>query len=122
MGKKLVSLLAAVALLATSTLTPMQASAAGMPSMIRDAEIETTIRAYATPLFKAAGLDPTAVHVYLLQVDDLNAFVAGGMNLFLYTGLIIRSETPNQLVGVIAHETGHIAGGHLARTPDPLPH
>ncbi|MEA2778723.1 MAG: hypothetical protein QOK29_267 [Rhodospirillaceae bacterium] len=83
--------------------------------MIRDAEIETTIRAYATPLFAAAGLDPRAVHVYLLQADDLNAFVAGGMNLFLYTGLIIRSERPAQLIGVIAHETGHIAGGHLAR-------
>ena len=113
MGKKLVSLLAAVALLATSTLTPMQASAAGMPSMIRDAEIETTIRAYATPLFKAAGLDPTAVHVYLLQVDDLNAFVAGGMNLFLYSGLIIRSETPNQLVGVIHYFTNICFGSSV---------
>jgi predicted Zn-dependent protease len=120
MGKKLISLLAAIALVATPTLTPTQASAAGLPSMIRDAEIETTIRQYATPLFAAAGLDPRAVHVYLLQVDDLNAFVAGGMNLFLYTGLIIRSETPNQLIGVMAHETGHIAGGHLARTQDAL--
>ncbi len=89
-------------------------------SFIRDAEIEAIIRSYATPLFEAAGLDPEAVKVYLIQDDRLNAFVAGGMNLFLHSGLIVRSETPNQLIGVIAHETGHIAGGHLARAQEAL--
>src|SRR5260370_5889657 len=27
----------------------------------------------------------------------------------------MQSETPNQIIGVLAHETGHLAGGHLAK-------
>ena len=89
-------------------------------AFIRDAEIETTIRNYATPLFTAAGLDADAVRVLLVNDRALNAFVAGGMNLFINTGLLMRVESPSQLIGVIAHETGHIAGGHLARTEEAL--
>ena len=81
---------------------------------IRDAEIENIIRAYATPLFQAAGLNPQAVDVYLIDDPSLNAFVAGGQNLFIHTGLIAASDDPSQVIGVIAHETGHIAGGHVA--------
>ena len=91
-----------------------------MPSFIRDAEIEATIRSYAAPLFTAAGLEADAVHVYILNQDDLNAFVAGGMNLFINTGTLMRTESANQLSGIIAHETGHIAGGHLARLQEEL--
>ncbi len=120
MRKQLVSLLAAALSAAAPSLPAPEAQAADVPSIIRDAEIETTIRAYATPIFTAAGLDPRAVHVYLLQSDQINAFVAGGMNLFIYTGLLIKTQRPNQLVGVMAHETGHIAGGHLARAQEAL--
>ena len=84
-------------------------------SFIRDAETEQLIRSYAVPIFKAAGLDADAVRVFLVNHNEINAFVAGGQNLFLFTGLILATDTPNQLRGVIAHETGHIAGGHLAR-------
>jgi len=84
-------------------------------SFIRDAEIENTIRVFATPLFRAAGLEPSAVQIYLVKDKSLNAFVAGGQKLFLNTGLLMRSENPGQVIGVIAHETGHISGGHLSR-------
>lgn len=84
-------------------------------SFIRDAEIENTIRIYSAPLFKAAGLEPEAVHIHLVKDPSLNAFVAGGQRLFLHTGLLMRTENPGQLIGVIAHEAGHIAGGHLTR-------
>jgi len=107
--------------LAAAPIAPADAQTKPL-GFIRDAEIETTIRAYATPLFAAAGLDPQSVRVYLVNDDTLNAFVAGGMNLFIYTGLLMRSESANQLIGVIAHETGHIAGGHLARTQEALEH
>lgn len=81
--------------------------------LIRDAEVETIIRIYATPLFQAAGLDPKAIEVYLVKDPTLNAFVAGGQNLFINTGLLIKAEDPLEVIGVIAHETGHIAGGHV---------
>ena len=84
-------------------------------SFIRDAEIETTIRIYATPLFQQAGVEPSAVHIYLVNSRDINAFVAEGLNLFLNTGLIVKTRNASELVGVIAHESGHIAGGHLLR-------
>ena len=89
-------------------------------SYIRDAEIEGFIRTFATPIWKAAGLDPQAIHIYIVNDPTLNSFVAGGQNIFLNTGLLLRAETPNQLIGVIAHETGHIAGGHLARSEQAL--
>lgn len=98
--------------------TPAFAQQTGRRSFIRDAEVENTIRAYATPLFQAAGLDPDAVRVHLLVDPSLNAFVAGGQNMFFHTGLLIRAEHPGQLIGVIAHETGHISGGHLIRIQD----
>lgn len=83
-------------------------------TLIRDAEIEHTIRSYATPILQAAGLSPQAVEIYIIQDRSLNAFVIAGNRMFLHTGLLMRSETPLQLMGVIAHEAGHIAGGHIA--------
>ena len=88
--------------------------------LIRDAEIESIIRGYADPIFNAAGIDPAAVQIYVVADNQLNAFVAGGQNLFLYTGLLMTAESPNQLIGVIAHETGHMAGGHIARLQQKL--
>jgi predicted Zn-dependent protease len=88
---------------------PLTASAQGF---IRDAEIEGILREYSEPLFEAAGLQPADVDIYIIQDETLNAFVAAGQNLFLFTGLIMEAKSPEQLKGVIAHETGHIAGGH----------
>jgi predicted Zn-dependent protease len=80
--------------------------------LIRDAEVESIIRAYATPLFQAAGLSPQAIDVYLVNDSSLNAFVVPGLDMFINTGLLTRAESPLQVIGVIAHETGHLAGGH----------
>lgn len=85
-------------------------------SLLRDTEIEETLRDFSTPLLRAGGLNPESVDLYLVNDDALNAFVTRGQNIFLHTGLILQSETPNQLKGVIAHEAGHIAGGHLVRS------
>ena len=87
---------------------------------IRDAEIEHIIRGYAQPIFQAAGVDSEAVDIILVQEDVINAFVAGGQNMFIYTGLLEECDNPEQLVGVMAHETGHIAGGHLIRGRDAM--
>ena len=100
-------------------LSPPPASARGL-SLIRDAEIEHAIRSYATPLFQAAGLTPSAVKIYLVKDRSLNAFVAGGQNLFVHTGLITASDHAGQIIGVLAHETGHISGGHIARTGEAI--
>ena len=89
-------------------------------SLIRDAEIENTIRLYSAPLFEAAGLNPSSIDIYLVNDKSLNAFVAGGQNLFLNTGLLLRAGNVSQVIGVIAHETGHIAGGHLSRVNDAI--
>jgi predicted Zn-dependent protease len=88
---------------------------AAAETVIRDTEIEADIRTMITPIWKAAGLEPSSLHVYLVEDKQINSFVAGGQNEFINTGLIMRAQTPNQLIGVLAHETGHIAGGHLTR-------
>lgn len=107
-----------LATLALALALPASAQQQPKRSFIRDAEVENTIRAFANPLFQAAGLSPDAVRLHILVDPSLNAFVAGGQNMFFHTGLLTRAENANQLIGVIAHETGHIAGGHLARVQD----
>ena len=97
----------------------VQQSAAA-ENFIRDTEIEADIRTMVTPIWRAAGLEPSSLHVYLIEDKQLNSFVAGGQNEFINTGLIMRAETPNQLLGVLAHETGHIAGGHLTRAQEAM--
>jgi predicted Zn-dependent protease len=89
-------------------------------SQIRDAEIEHDLRLWEMPVWKAAGLDPAAMHIILINDDEINSFVAGGQNIFVYTGLLTRSDTANQVIGVMAHETGHIYGGDLARMREAL--
>ena len=101
-------------LLIVLVVPPRSATAKGL-SLIRDAEIENTIRTYAMPVFLAAGLEPSAINIYLVNDNTLNAFVAGGQKLFINTGLLTKSENARQVIGVIAHETGHISGGHLSR-------
>lgn len=101
---------ACAALLMAALATPSAAQ-----GLIRDSEIEDTLRVYTTPLLEAAGLEPDDVSIYIVGDTSLNAFVAGGQNIFVHTGLILAADNPNELIGVLAHETGHIAGGHLAR-------
>jgi predicted Zn-dependent protease len=101
-----------------AALFPMTVSAQ-QPSrnlpIVRDAEAEQLLRDYATPIFRAAGLNAKAPEVILINQDSFNAFVAGGQRIFINVGALMEAETPNEIVGVIAHEAGHIAGGHMAR-------
>lgn len=84
--------------------------------IIRDVEIEESLKEWANPLLKAAGLNPASVDIIIVQSPQINAFVAGGQNIFLYTGLLMKTENPEEILGVMAHEMGHIAGGHLVAT------
>lgn len=104
------------ALVASLALGPSPAAAQsdGL-SLIRDTEIEAILRKKSEPIFHAAGLDADDIEILLIGSKDLNAFAAP-RTMGVYTGLILESETPNQLQGVIAHEVGHLAGGHSARS------
>ena len=93
------------------------APASGM-AIIRDAETETTIRDLATPLFRVAGVVPSSVSIFIVNDTSLNAFVTQRNRLFVHTGLLLESKDVNCLIGVLAHETGHIAAGHLMQLPD----
>ena len=84
-------------------------------NVIRDTEIENDVRALATPVWRVGGLAPADIGIYLVQDNQINSFVSGGQNIFFNTGLLLRAENANELLGVIAHESGHITGGHLVR-------
>ena len=111
---------ACLALIALLSLQPLvrPAQAAESRIVIRDTEIETNIQSWSEGVINAAGMSTDQVRIILVQNPDINAFVAGGSNIFLYTGLIAKTENPDELVGVIGHELGHIAGGHLSRTSE----
>ena len=114
--RRWLSAVAAIALVAP-TLTPPPAMAQDGPriNLIRDTELEEVIHKEAEPMWRAAGLNPDNVHIVLVGDKEINAFTAGGQTIYINTGLIQATKNPNQLVGVLAHETGHITGGHVAR-------
>ncbi|MEQ8824997.1 MAG: M48 family metalloprotease [Filomicrobium sp.] len=94
-------------------LSTFSANARGL-ALIRDSEIEALLNDYAKPIFKAAGLGSGRIKMRIVRDDNFNAFVIDGRNVFVHTGMLMQSDTPNQVIGVIAHEAGHITGGHLA--------
>lgn len=119
--RRLSSAALAAALLVSSGAGPSQAQGRGEAlSLISDAEIQHTIRTFAEPIFTAAGLSTESVQVHIVNNRSLNAFVAGGQRIFIFTGLLTEADTPEQIMGVIAHETGHIAGGHLVRVQEAM--
>ena len=105
----------AVCAIAATVGVAAPAYAQDVPQLFSDTEVEQTVRMYGTPIWIAAGLKPEDVHIVLVNSPELNSFVAGGQNIFVYTGMLDRSDSPLQVAGVLAHETGHIAGAHLAR-------
>lgn len=114
----------AVALAFAASQFPAPASAQSRrpsgPPIVRDAEIEQLLRDYSQPLLKAAGLSQQNIQVVIINSRAFNAFVADGRRIFMNAGAIMDAETPNQVIGVLSHETGHIAGGHLSRMREQL--
>ncbi|MBY0531334.1 MAG: M48 family metalloprotease [Xanthobacteraceae bacterium] len=92
----------------------------GKLPVLRDAETEELLRDYTRPILKAAGLSQQNIEVVIINSREFNAFVADGRRIFVNYGALYDSTTPNQIIGVFAHETGHIAGGHLARIREQL--
>src|SRR2546421_11995127 len=85
------------------------------PPVLRDTETEQLLRDYTRPILRVAGLEKQNIQMVIINDGSFNAFVADGRRIFVNYGAILKSETPNQLIGVLAHETGHLAGGHLAK-------
>src|SRR5215468_11139611 len=89
--------------------------AAQVLPLIRDAEIEQLLRDYTHPILRAAGLGQRNIRVVIINDRGFNAFVIDAKRIFVNAGALMDAETPNQIIGVLAHETGHIAGGHLSK-------
>ena len=111
---RVVRLVMLALLLAMSSWQPAAAQDAGI-SVLRDSETELLFRDISRPLIQAADLDPNSVKVVLLNDPEINAFVAVGQTVYIQSGLIAATDNVNQLQGVIAHELGHVAGGHSIR-------
>lgn len=105
---------AALALGPTVPVTPVHAQQKG-PNILRDTETERLLAEYTRPILRVAGLEKQNIQMVIINDPTFNAFVADGHRIFVNYGAILQSERPNQLIGVLAHETGHLAGGHLAK-------
>jgi predicted Zn-dependent protease len=104
---------------ALSLYTPVaRAQSDDTETILRDTEIEEILHQDADPIFVAAGLDPKTVKIILIGTKEINATTTTGPTILVNTALILEAETPNQLIGVLAHETGHAAGGHIARSDE----
>jgi predicted Zn-dependent protease len=112
------SRLTAVTTAVALAIAPMPAALAEPqkgPPIIRDTEAEQLLREYTRPILRTAGLEKQNIQVVILNEKAFNAFVADGRRIFINYGALMQSETPNQIIGVLAHETGHLAGGHLSK-------
>src|SRR5690242_4018051 len=111
------SALTALVTAAAIALLPVPAAHAQAkgPPVLRDTETEQLLRDYTRPILRVAGLEKQNIQMVIINDSSFNAFVADGHRIFVNYGAIMQSETPNQLIGVLAHETGHLAGGHLAK-------
>lgn len=107
------TLTAAVCAGAVNFATVVPASAQGIP-LVRDTEIENLLRDYSRPIFRAADLSAQNISVRIVKHDSFNAFVQDGRHVYMNTGTLMTAKTPNEVIGVLAHETGHIKGGHMA--------
>ena len=112
---KLIALVTAIAFALVPIPSFAQEQAAKGPPVLRDTEAEQLLRDYTRPILRVAGLEKQNIQVVIINNSVFNAFVADGHRIFVNYGAILQSETPNQLIGVLAHETGHLAGGHLAK-------
>jgi predicted Zn-dependent protease len=114
---KLTALATAVAL----AIGPMPALAQQRgPPVIRDTEAEQLLREYTRPILRAAGMEKQNIQMVIINESVFNAFVADGRRIFVNYGAMMQSDTPNQIIGVLAHETGHLAGGHLSKLREQL--
>ncbi|WP_088182276.1 M48 family metalloprotease [Sphingobium sp. Z007] len=104
-----------LSILAIAALASMACPAAAQ-QILRDAETEAFMADMSGPLVKAAGMDPRNVQVMVINDPEINAFVAGGQYVWVHSGLIAQADNVNQLQGVVAHELGHIEGGHVIRS------
>lgn len=91
---------------------------AAAQSILRDAETEAVLQEMAEPLVEAAGLQPGNVDIVVIGDNSINAFVAGGQAVYIHSGLILAADHANEVQGVIAHELGHITGGHVVRSSE----
>lgn len=94
---------------------PATAQSGKGPALLRDTETEQLLRDYTRPILRVAGLEKQNIQVVIINDAAFNAFVADGRRIFVNYGALRQSETPNQIIGVLAHETGHLAGGHLSK-------
>src|SRR6059058_6199499 len=113
-ASRAIALITAAAIVLSGTPAGSQDGPRGLP-LIRDAEIEQLMRDYTQPILRAAGLAQQNIRVVIINERSFNAFVADGRRIFVNVGALMEAKTPNEIIGVFAHETGHIAGGHLAR-------
>ena len=119
--RKQASRLTAVVTAAALVAAPMPALAqAKGPPVIRDTEAEQLLREYTRPILRAAGMEKQNIQMVIINEGVFNAFVADGRRIFVNYGALLQSETPNQIIGVMAHETGHLAGGHLSKLREQL--
>src|SRR6516164_10156773 len=100
--------------LGTSPVRAQTEASAGIP-LVRDAEIEQLLRDYMAPILRVAGLSQQNIQVVIINDKSFNAFVMDAHRIFVNSGAIMQATVPNQLIGVLAHETGHIVGGHLSK-------
>ncbi|KKC24238.1 M48 family metallopeptidase, partial [Sphingomonas sp. SRS2] len=101
------------ALLAGALALALTAQPVMAQSILRDAETEAYLREISAPIIAAAGLQPNQVDIILIGDKSINAFVAGGQAVYIHSGLLQAADNSNEIQGVIAHELGHITGGHV---------
>lgn len=111
---RLVYILLFLTALTAGCLVQPAVAATGL-SVITDAQTQNYLAKIVQPLFKAGNVAFNPQKIFIIKDNSLNAFVSDGNYLFIHTGTLTEAENTNELAGILAHETGHIMGGHIVR-------
>jgi predicted Zn-dependent protease len=111
----IINMIRQIATCFVATLLFMSLPSAAHASLVRDTELESGLQQLMAPLLEAANYPPNSIAVRIIIDPDYNAFVTGEQIIYLNSGLILNAKSAEELVGVMAHEIGHIKAGHLQR-------
>lgn len=82
---------------------------------LEDAELTWYLRGVGARLANHSGHSPDSFRFYVVRDKQINAFALPGGYIGVNAGLILASESEDELAGVVAHEIAHVTQRHIAR-------
>ncbi len=82
-------------------------------------EVERYVDRIGRRILGATGPQAFDYRFFVVEDNQLNAFAVPGGSIYVFSGLIERAKTTDELAGVMGHEIVHVKARHMARSSGP---